>query len=89
LNIDTEQLARLYAAAEQKILHLLRCAENTHASKMTDLLASFEQLRECTHDVFSTAGGANLKAMVDRLSGMDEVSLAKVVLAHQGDADAQ
>jgi len=88
-NIDTEQLERLYAAADQKITHLLRCAENTLASKMSDLLASFEQLRECTRDVFSNVGGTGLKAMVDRLTGMDEAALAKAVLAHQENADVQ
>ena len=88
-NIDTEQLDRLYAAADRKILHMLRCAENTLASKMTDLLSSFEQLRECTCDIYSNVGGAGLKSMVDRLAGMDEAALAKAVLSHQNDADAQ
>ena len=87
-NIDTEQLDRLYASADRKIFHLLRCAENTLATKMTDLLASFEQLRECTRDVFSNVGGASLKSMVDRLSGIDEAALAKAVLAQQDDANA-
>ncbi|MCL1953014.1 MAG: hypothetical protein FWF60_09330 [Oscillospiraceae bacterium] len=88
-SIDTEQLECLRAAAERKVAHLLHCAENTLASKMTDLLASFEQLRESTHDVFSNIGGADLKAMVNHLSGMDEAALAKAVLARQGDADAR
>jgi len=88
-NLDTEQLDGLHAAAERKVAHLLRCAENTLATKMADLLASFEQLREHTRDVFSNVGGADLKAMVDHLSGMDEAALAKAVLARQGDADAQ
>ena len=50
---------------------------------MNDLLISFEQLQEQTRDVFANVGGADLKAMVDNLSGMDEATLAKAVLAHQ------
>jgi len=92
-HLDTEQLDSLRAAAEQKVAHLLRCAENTLASKMTELLASFAQLREMTQDVFANIGGADLKAMVDNLSGMDEAALAKAVLDRQydtpGDVDAQ
>jgi len=88
-SIDTEQLDSLYAAAERKVAHLLRCAENTLASKMADLLASFEQLRESTRDVFSSVGGADLKALVEHLSGMGEAALAKAVLDQQEDTDAQ
>ncbi|MCL1952040.1 MAG: hypothetical protein FWF60_04350 [Oscillospiraceae bacterium] len=88
-SIDTEQLEGLRAAADLKIEHLLRCAENALATKMAGLLASFEQLRESTRDIFSTVGGAELKAMVDHLSGMDEATLAKTVLAQQEDTDAQ
>jgi len=84
--IDTEYLDGLYDAVDRKILHLLRCAENTLAAKMADLLASFEQLQELTHDMFSNIGGADLKALVDNLSGMDEAAIAKAVLAHQEDA---
>ena len=84
--IDTELLDSLYAAADQKVAHLLRCAENTLASKMADLLASFEQLQALTSDMFSNIGGADLKAMVDNLSGMDEAALAKAVLANQEEA---
>jgi len=87
-HLDIEQLDSLRAAAELKVAHLLRCAENTFASKMTELLASFAQLREMTQDVFSNIGGADLKAMVDNLACMDEAALAHAVLAHQGDADA-
>ena len=79
-NIDTEQLDSLRAAAELKVAHLVRYAENTLASQMADLLASFEQLQEMTQDVFSNIGGADLKAMVDNLSGMDEAALAKALL---------
>jgi len=82
-NMDTEQLDCLRAAAELKIAHLVRCAENSLTSKMDDLLISFEQLQEQTCDVFANIGGADLKAMVDNLSGMDEATLAKAVLAHQ------
>jgi len=87
-HLDIEQLDSLRAVAKLKVAYLLRCAENTLASKMADLLASFAQLQEMTQDVFANIGGADLKAMVDNLSGMDEAILAKAVLAHQGDADA-
>jgi hypothetical protein len=79
-NLDTELLDSLYAAADQKISHLLRCAENTLASKMADLVASFAQLQDMTRDVFSSVGGADLKAMVDNLSGMDGAAMAKAIL---------
>jgi len=88
-NIDTEQLDSLYAAAELKVAHLVRCAENTLASKMTELLASFAQLREMTQDAFSNIGGADLKAMVDNLAGINEATLAKAVLDHLESANAQ
>ena len=88
-NIDTEQLDSLRTAAELKVAHLVRCAESTLASQMADLLASFEQLQEHTRDMFSNVGGADLKAMVDTLADMDEATLAKAVLAHHGDTDAQ
>jgi len=84
--IDTEQLDSLYAAAELKIAHLVRCAEVALASKMEELLNSFAQLQEMTQDVFSNIGGADLKALVDHFAGMDEAKLAKAVLAHQAEA---
>jgi len=87
-HLDIEQLDGLHVAAERKIAHQVRCAENTLAAKMADLLASFEQLQEHTRDIFSNVGGADLKAMVDAFAGMDEATLAKAVLARQGDGDA-
>ena len=88
-NIDNERLDQLYAAADQKVMHLVRCAENALTSKMNDLLTAFAQLQESTRDVFANVGGADLKAMVANLSGMDEATLAKVVLAQQDDADVR
>jgi len=85
-NIDTETLDSLYAAAELKVAHLVRCAENTLASKMADLLDSFAQLQEMTSDAFSNVGGADLKALVDTFAGMDEAKIAKAVLAIQEQA---
>ena len=85
-NIDTEMLDSLYAAAKLKVAHLVRCAENTLASKMADLLDSFAQLQAMTSEVFSNVGGVDLKAMVDAFAGMDEATLAKAVLAQQENA---
>jgi len=82
-HIDIEQLDSLRAAAERKIAHLLRCVESTLTSQMAELLASFEQLQESTRDVFSSVGGADLKAMVDNFAGMNEATLAKAVLSQQ------
>ena len=82
-NIDTEQLDMLYAAVDTKIHHLLRCTENTLAAKMANLLDSFEQLQDMSRDVFSSVGGADLKAMVDNFAGMDMAALAKAILAQQ------
>jgi len=84
-HLDNEELDSLRAAAELKIAHLVRCAENTLASKMADLLASFAQLQEMTQDVFANIGGADLKAMVDNLSGIDAAALAHAVLDRQYD----
>jgi len=85
-NIDTEILDSLYAATELKVAHLVRCAENTLASKMADLLDAFAQLQAMTSDVFSNVGGADLKALVDTFAGMDEAKIAKAVLAIQEQA---
>lgn len=81
--IDSELLDKLYAATDRKITHLVRCAENSLAAKMNDLLSSFAQLQELTQDTFENIGGAELKALVDHLSGMNEATLAKAVLDHQ------
>lgn len=83
--IGAEQLDSLYAAVERKVAYLVRCAETALAAKMEELLNSFAQLQEMTKDVFSHIGGADLKALVDNLSGIDEAKLAKAVLAYQAE----
>ena len=85
--LDADVYYTLCNDAREKVNYAVRRMEAANTAKLNELLDSFAQLREMTRDVFSGVGGAGLKDMVDRLSGMDEAALAKAVLAEQEESE--